>query len=255
MRPGLYQTLLGGSSAAPLPTTNLVFGLTADPAFCKRTAGGQTSTTGTTVGAWYDRVSGGNYAEQQTNTSRPILQSVGGLYAVSFDGANSTMAMPLAFQLGTYDAGCTIYKRMQFTGTVADTNYYWLIGRYSGETQSWFFGKSGSGQVLHTSLPGLTNYGPGDRAGAAFDGSWESWTKTYTPGTSVTLHRNGTLVNTASTSIGSTLADTRSTLGATGGTETGGGAQFWQGYLRHLLVYSEAHSAAQRAAVLAFLAT
>lgn len=240
------------ASAPALPTTNLAWAFTADPQWCYTDAGSTLAVANDPVEWWVDRT--GNYWHEQTTlASKPTLVLSGGKYWIHANGTSSTMAMPVEVNIGDYDSGMTIYYRLQFTGTIAGS-LGWLHGRYSGQADQWLFGTSDGAGTIGCNLPSLTGYTFAARTGATINGTAESWVQTYTAGSTVTLHRNGVLVNTAS-SVGSTMGNVRGSLFAVNGTEAGGGAQFWTGRLRHFLIYSETHNAAQRAAVEAFLAT
>lgn len=241
------------SSAAPLPTANLIYAWTADSEYVLDNDDAA-ATVGVAVKTWR-AINAAVDFEQTIGDSQPTYTEENGVGWLEADGTDDSMAGPAAFNIGDYDSGLTVYWRSKYGGSVSEATYRWLIAHYSGEGARWFVGKTTGSGTLHTALPSLSGYGPADRTGAAFvQDADEKWCMTYTPGSTVTLHRNGTLVHTAS-SVGSTLGSFRCALFAANASEVGGGAQFWVGKIRHLAAYSVSHNATQRAAALAYLDT
>jgi hypothetical protein len=196
------------------------------------------------------------FAEQQLLDSKPTIQIVNDQTWLLCDGTDDGMLGPAALDFGNYDSGMTIYTRSLFTGASGD-NFRCIYG-HAGALSSnvTYFAKNVGDSLLFTNLPALSGYGNGTRSTAnVTNGVDTTHCMTYTPNGTVTIHQNGTLVNTSG-AVGSTMGSNRLSFFCVGIDETGaGGTLFWKGYVRHILVYSASHNAAQRAAVLAFLAT
>lgn len=247
---GMKMTRRAGTSGPP--SANLAFRWSADPAWCRASAGGAACGIGDAIGAWYDGVGNVEYAEQTTGASKPILRSLGGKYWVQGDGLATIMALPVALDLDPFDSGVSIYYRQIFSGLAGDGPGF-ITGRHATFAGNWFWGKGGIDATMNVGLPGLSGYIVADRAGATVSlGTADTFSEIWTPGANVTLYKNGSSVNVTA-GVGSTLGTGRYCLLGHNGTNAGGGTQFWNGYLRHFLIYNTTHDATQRAAVEAFL--
>lgn len=243
-----------GGIIAPnqIPSLNLWYDASVSNALYIQNSSGTAPTNGQAVKSWIDKQGNGRNADQATSNRQPTWQASqqNGLGTLKFDGSNDTLTLnPIAWALSL--PGQTTYVVAKLAAIadqmhVCATNTGGFTFNISGT--SWAIETGGaiavSGQTANT-----TNY---CYMGQIFDGTQTNANITLQNNARVKFRYNGVQQSlTFSTNANTTTSGSANTLNVA--SDDAGNANFLNGYIGELMIWTRTLTATEIAQVEAYL--
>lgn len=252
-----YMAVAGqGGTVTPnqIPNLNLWYDASVSTTSAMLTGSGLAPTNGQAVKSWIDKLGNGRNADQATGSRQPIWRSSqqNGQGALQFDGTNDTYSLnPIPWALSL--PGQTTYTVVKLN-SIADQMHV-----HATNTGGFTFNISGTNWAVETGgaiavsgqAANTTSYA---YLGQIFDGTQNNANVTLQNNARVKFRYNGVQQSlTFSTNANATTSASANTLNV--GSDDAGNANFLNGYIGEMMIWTRTLTATEIAQVETYLST